>query len=101
MQKLDDEHLTQPGFEPSTSAFRATTGPNEPSVPVNIILSTACISQRMLFNIKHKIIGTRLYRLYLLLHQFRIYAKTTFLYQISIYAKSICVHALFAVEIFY
>ena len=44
MQKLDDEHLTRPGFEPSISAFRATTVPNEPSVPVNIILSAACIS---------------------------------------------------------
>ena len=44
MQKLDDEHLTQPGFEPSTSAFRATTRPNEPSVPADIILSAAYIS---------------------------------------------------------
>ena len=44
IQKLDDEHLTQPRFEPSTSVFRATTGRNEPSVPVNIILSAACIS---------------------------------------------------------
>ena len=44
MHNLDDEHPTRPGLEPSTSAFRATTGPNEPLGPANIILSAACIS---------------------------------------------------------
>ena len=44
IHNLDDEHPTWRGFEPSTSAFRATTGPNEPSGPANIILSAACIS---------------------------------------------------------
>ena len=29
MHNLDYEHPTRPGFEPSTSAFRATTGPNQ------------------------------------------------------------------------
>ena len=31
MHNLDDEPLTRPRCKPSTSAFRATTGPNEPS----------------------------------------------------------------------
>ena len=31
MHKLDDKHSIQPGFEPSTSEFRAITEPNEPS----------------------------------------------------------------------
>ena len=29
-QNFDDKHPTRPGFEPSTSEFRATTGSNEP-----------------------------------------------------------------------
>ena len=33
MQNLDDKHPTPPGFDPSTSEFRATTGSNEPSGP--------------------------------------------------------------------
>ena len=32
MHNLDDKHPTRSGFEPSTSEFRATTGPNEPSL---------------------------------------------------------------------
>ena len=31
MHNPDDKHPTRPGFEPSTSEFWATTGPNEPS----------------------------------------------------------------------
>ena len=30
MHNLDDNHPTRPGYEPSTSEFRAPTGPNEP-----------------------------------------------------------------------
>ena len=52
MHNLDDEHPTRPGFEPSTFAFQATTGPNEPLGPANIISSAACISWRMCFNKK-------------------------------------------------
>ena len=44
MHKLDDEHPIRLGFDPGTSAFRATTGPNELLGPANIILSAACIS---------------------------------------------------------
>ena len=33
MNKHNDKHPTQPEFEHSTSEFRATTGPNEPSGP--------------------------------------------------------------------
>ena len=29
IHNLDDKYRTRPGFEPSTSEFRATTGPNE------------------------------------------------------------------------
>ena len=54
---LDGTHHTRPGFEASTSEFRATTGPNEPSGPVNIILPAACISWRKCFD-KRKIIDT-------------------------------------------
>ena len=31
MHNLDDQYPTRPGFQPSTSEFRATTGSNEPS----------------------------------------------------------------------
>ena len=31
MRNSVDKHTNRPGFEPSTSGFRATTGPNEPS----------------------------------------------------------------------
>ena len=34
MQNSDDKHPTRPGFEPSTSGFRATTGPNELSYKI-------------------------------------------------------------------
>ena len=61
MHNFDDTHLTRPGFESSTSEFRATTGPNEPSGPANIILPAACISWRMCFDIK-KLIGTCPYK---------------------------------------
>ena len=33
MHNHNDKHSTQPGFGPSTSDFRTTTGPNEPSWP--------------------------------------------------------------------
>ena len=33
MHNPDDKYPTRSGFEPSTSMFRATTGPNEPSGP--------------------------------------------------------------------
>ena len=36
MHNLDDTHPTRLGFETSTSEFRATTEPNEPSGPANI-----------------------------------------------------------------
>ena len=32
MHNLDAKHPTRPGFEPSTSEFRATTGSNEPVI---------------------------------------------------------------------
>ena len=37
MQNLDDTHPTRPGFETSTCESRATTGPDEPLGPANII----------------------------------------------------------------
>ena len=33
MHNPDDKYPTRPGFEPRTSEFQATTGPNEPSEP--------------------------------------------------------------------
>ena len=33
MRNPDDKHLTQSGFETSTSEFRTTIGPNEPTGP--------------------------------------------------------------------
>ena len=33
MYNLDDKHPIRPGFEPSTSEFRATTGSNAQSGP--------------------------------------------------------------------
>ena len=38
MHNSDDKHPTRPGFEPNTSEFRATTGPNEPLGPVKILM---------------------------------------------------------------
>ena len=39
MHNLDDEPPTRPRCKPSTSAFRATTGPNEPSGKYYIVSS--------------------------------------------------------------
>ena len=50
MHNLDDTNPTLPRFEPGTSEFRATTGPNEPSEPAIIILPATCISWRMCFD---------------------------------------------------
>ena len=44
MRNLDDKHPTWPGFDPSTSEFRATTGPNEQSGPErNRLLRNVCM----------------------------------------------------------
>ena len=57
MHNLDDEHPTRPGFEPSTSVFRATTGPNEPQLdPILYCQQFASCRECVLIIIK-KIIG--------------------------------------------
>ena len=38
MHNADDKHPTRPGFECSTSEFRATTGPNDSSEPRHWVL---------------------------------------------------------------
>ena len=52
MHNLDDTYPTRPGFETSTSEFRAKAGPNEPSGTANIILPAAYISWSMCFDKK-------------------------------------------------
>ena len=41
MHNLDDKQPTRPGFEPSTSEFRATIGPNEPPGPARVLSDMA------------------------------------------------------------
>ena len=61
MHNLDDEPVTRPRCKPSTSAFRATTEPNEPSgLEVLYCRQLASPTECVLIN-KTQLIGTRPY----------------------------------------
>ena len=64
MHNLDDDHFTRPGFEPSTSAFRATTGPNEPQLDPILYCQQLASPRECVLIIKK--IGKCPYRLYTL-----------------------------------